>query len=201
MANKSKILYDGRVFSGLDIKGGKMHIATSLLSSSLEANTFSPVIKSDDRTLVEFKRNTPMIYFYNDRQKGVFYVQDIQRTGPDLYQFSATSAIGLLSDGQHYAGSILARQCLNCCLGCAARSHMPSKAIWRASNCMDGFRYPLPGTTWPKCSLQLGRQSKTIWTACFESRLYGTGSAETWAVDGCIRGLLSNTDPRSPRLL
>ena len=104
MANKSKILYDGRVFSGLDIKGGKMHIATSLLSSSLEANTFSPVIKSDDRTLVEFKRNTPMIYFYNDRQKGVFYVQDIQRTGPDLYQFSATSAIGLLSDGQHYGG-------------------------------------------------------------------------------------------------
>ena len=104
MANKSKILYDGRVFSGLDIKGGKMHIATSLLSSSLEANTFSPVIKSDDRTLVEFKRNTPMIYFYNDRQKGVFYVQDVQRTGPDLYQFSATSAIGLLSDGQHYGG-------------------------------------------------------------------------------------------------
>ena len=99
------------------------------------------------------------------------------------------------------AGSILARQCLNCCLGCAARSHMPSKAIWRASNCMAGFRYPLPGTTWPRCSLQLGRQSKTIWTACFESRLYGTGSAETWAVDGCIRGLPSNTDPRSPGLL
>ena len=188
MANKSKILYDGRVFPVWTSRAGKCTLPRLCCPLLWRQTHFSPVIKSDDRTLVEFKRNTPMIYFYNDRQKGVFYVQDIQRTGPDLYQFSATSAIGLLSDGQHYGGIYTGQTVSELLPGLCGTVPYAVKSNLEGIKLYGWLPVSSPRTTWPKCSLQLGRQSKTIWTACFESRLYGTGSAETWAVDGCIRG-------------
>lgn len=104
MANKNKIVYGDRVFEGNKIKSGNFHIATSLLSSSLEANTLSVVIETEDRTITEFERNAPIVYFYDDVQTGVFYVKSIDRNGPNTYKISATSAIGLLSENQHYGG-------------------------------------------------------------------------------------------------
>ena len=104
MANKNKIVYGDRVFEGNKIKSGNLHIATSLLSSSLEANTLSVVIETEDRTITEFERNAPIVYFYDDVQTGVFYVKSIDRNGPNTYKISATSAIGLLSENQHYGG-------------------------------------------------------------------------------------------------
>ena len=79
MANKNKIVYGDRVFEGNKIKSGNLHIATSLLSSSLEANTLSVVIETEDRTITEFERNAPIVYFYDDVQTGVFYVKSIDR--------------------------------------------------------------------------------------------------------------------------
>lgn len=104
MANKNKIVYGDRVFEGNKIKSGNLHIATSLLSSSLEANTLSVVIETEDRTITEFERNAPIVYFYDDVQTGVFYVKSIDRNGSNTYKISATSAIGLLSENQHYGG-------------------------------------------------------------------------------------------------
>lgn len=104
MANKNKIVYGDRVFEGNKIKSGNLHIATSLLSSSLEANTLSVVIETEDRTITEFERNAPIVYFYDGVQTGVFYVKSIDRNGPNTYKISATSAIGLLSENQHYGG-------------------------------------------------------------------------------------------------
>ena len=76
----------------------------SLLSSSLGTNTFNPIIKSPDKNLSKFSRNTPITIYHNDEQLGIFYVQDIKRTSKDLYNISATSAVGLLSEGRHYGG-------------------------------------------------------------------------------------------------
>lgn len=104
MAGKNKIVYGDRIFEGNQIKGGKVHLAMSLPSSKLEANTFSPIIRSDDSTLTDFARNAPLDYFFNGKKLGTFYVQDIVRTEKDLFTFSATSAIGLLIEGQHYGG-------------------------------------------------------------------------------------------------
>lgn len=104
MANKNKIVYGDRVFEGNKIKSGNLHLATSLLSSSLEANTLSVVIETEDRTITEFERNAPIVYFYDGVQTGVFYVKSIDRNGPNTYKISATSAIGLLSENQHYGG-------------------------------------------------------------------------------------------------
>nr|DAZ31296.1 MAG TPA: hypothetical protein [Caudoviricetes sp.] len=104
MANKNKIVYGDRVFEGNKIKSGNLHLATSLLSSSLEANTLSVVIETEDRTITEFERSAPIVYFYDGVQTGVFYVKSIDRNGPNTYKISATSAIGLLSENQHYGG-------------------------------------------------------------------------------------------------
>lgn len=104
MASRNKIVYGKWTFEGRKIKSGNLYIASSLLSTSLEANTFSAVVESADKTLSNFERNTPLAYYYNDTPRGVFYVQDIDRIGPNLYKISATSVIGILSEGQHYGG-------------------------------------------------------------------------------------------------
>ncbi|MFR1478766.1 MAG: hypothetical protein ACLSB9_25240 [Hydrogeniiclostridium mannosilyticum] len=126
MANKNKIVYGDRVFEGNKIKSGNLHLATSLLSSSLEANTLSVVIETEDRTITEFERNAPIVYFYDGVQTGVFYVKSIDWNGPNTYKISATSAIGLLSENQHMEESTLARLHPNL-LPYAAQYHTRSK--------------------------------------------------------------------------
>lgn len=104
MANTTKIVYDGRTYTGTEIQNGNMRLATSLLSSSLESNTFNVTLKSPNKNLTNFSRNAPITVFNGERQLGIFYVQDVKRTAADLYKVSATSAVGILSDGNHYGG-------------------------------------------------------------------------------------------------
>ena len=104
MANTTKIVYDGRTYTGTETQNGNMRLATSLLSSSLESNTFNVTLKSPNKNLTNFSRNAPITVFNGERQLGIFYVQDVKRTAADLYKVSATSAVGILSDGNHYGG-------------------------------------------------------------------------------------------------
>ena len=104
MANTTKIVYDGRTYTGTEIQNGNMRLATSLLSSSLESNTFNVTLKSPNKNLTNFSRNAPITVFNGERQLGIFYVRDVKRTAADLYKVSATSAVGILSDGNHYGG-------------------------------------------------------------------------------------------------
>lgn len=97
MANTTKIVYDGRTYTGTEIQNGNMRLATSLLSSSLESNTFNVTLKSPNKNLTNFSRNAPITVFNGERQLGIFYVQDVKRTAADLYKVSATSAVGMLS--------------------------------------------------------------------------------------------------------
>jgi hypothetical protein len=104
MANTTKIVYDGRTYTGTEIQNGNMRLATSLLSSSLESNTFNVTLKSPNKNLTNFSRNAPITVFNGERQLGIFYVRDVKRTAADLHKVSATSAVGILSDGNHYGG-------------------------------------------------------------------------------------------------
>lgn len=101
---KNKIVYDGRTFEATDIKSGQIHLAASLPSMKLEPNTFTVVVKSEDKSLTEFTRNTPLYYYYRERLVCISYVQTVDRIGPNKYKFYGTSAIGLLIEGQHYGG-------------------------------------------------------------------------------------------------
>lgn len=101
---KNKIIYDGRMFGGTDIKSGRIRLANSLLSRRLEANTLTAVVKSEDTTLTNFVRNTPLYYYHREKQICIVYVQTIDRIGPNKYKIYGTSAIGLLIEGRHMGG-------------------------------------------------------------------------------------------------
>lgn len=101
---KNKIVYDGRTFAAADIKSGSIHLAASLLSQRLEANTLTVIVKSDDTTLTNFTRNTPLYYYHKDRLICITYVQTVDRIGPDKYKFYGTSAIGRLIEQPHTGG-------------------------------------------------------------------------------------------------
>lgn len=101
---KNKIVYNGRTFEATDIKSGQIHFASSLPSMKLEPNTFTAVVKSEDKSLTEFTRNTPLYYYYRERLVCISYVQTVDRIGPNKYKFYGTSAIGRLIEQPHAGG-------------------------------------------------------------------------------------------------
>lgn len=101
---RNKIVYDGRIFNPTDIKSGQIHLAASLPSMKLEPNTFTAVVKSGDKSLTEFTRNTPLYYYYREKLVCISYVQTVDRIGPNKYKFYGTSAIGRLIEQPHAGG-------------------------------------------------------------------------------------------------
>ena len=102
--NRNQIVYGQWVFANDQIQNANIYLTTSLMSDSLEANTFTADVECEDRTIVNFERNAPLVYSHKGVQIGIFYVQDIVRIGPTTYTISATSAIGMLIEGLHYGG-------------------------------------------------------------------------------------------------
>ena len=100
----NRIEYLDKTFEGTEIKSGNPYYARSLLSSSLEIDTFSFEVTSDDTTLTQFQRNTPLTYFHDDTQMGTFYVQKISRKNINTYRFDCTSTVGLLDESYHNGG-------------------------------------------------------------------------------------------------
>lgn len=98
------IKYENWKFPANKIKGGNIHIATSLLSESLEANAFTADVECDSPSILNFKRNSTLLYYPNTERSMIWKVQSITRIGPTLYRISATSTLGLLIDGKHYGG-------------------------------------------------------------------------------------------------
>ena len=104
MSDRNKIVYGRYIFQDDDFKSGNMFLATSLLASQLQVNSFEATVRCTDPAILDFERNSKLTYFRNGRQLGIFYVQSIKRVGPELYEISATSTLGLLSEGQHMGG-------------------------------------------------------------------------------------------------
>lgn len=104
MIERNVIVYDQWTFRDDDIHSGNIYLATSLMSDTLEANTFSATVECIDREILDFERNAPLTYYHRGVRRGIYYVQSITRVGPTTYTISATSAIGLLIEGLHYGG-------------------------------------------------------------------------------------------------
>lgn len=102
--NMNQIVYGQWTFTDTQIHSASVYLSTSLMSDSLEANTFTADVDCTDRSIIDFERNAPLVYSHKGVQVGIFYVQDIVRIGPTTYTISATSAIGLLIEGLHYGG-------------------------------------------------------------------------------------------------
>ena len=100
----NKIIYLDHTFTDADIRSGNPSYARDLLSASLEIDTFEFEVLSSDTTLTKFVRNTPLTYYHDDVQMGIFYVQKISRTTVCTYRFECTSTIGLLDESYHNGG-------------------------------------------------------------------------------------------------
>ena len=80
-ADMNKLIYGSKTYGQDDIFSGKVHIATSLRSSSLEVNTLSAEVRDTDGTLKNFSRKAPITWLYDEKQKGIFYLQEAERIG------------------------------------------------------------------------------------------------------------------------
>lgn len=101
---RNRIQYAGCEFTTTDIGSINMRLATSLLSTSLEANVFTAIVKSSDTSLAKFKQNTPLVYFHRDRQRCITYIQSVSRVGAKRYRLQGISAVGLLIQRPHTGG-------------------------------------------------------------------------------------------------
>lgn len=102
MANR--IEYGTYVFDDDHIENGNLFLAASLLSSQLQVNSFHVTVRCANPSILDFERNSQLTYYYGSRQRGIFCVQSIERVAPELYEISATSVLGLLTEIQHMGG-------------------------------------------------------------------------------------------------
>lgn len=101
---RNKIDYEKWTFTDEEILEGNPYSEQSLPSSALGVSTITVQVKCIDPSIVTFRRNAPMSYFYKDRQRGIYYVQSVNRVGPNRYTITATTALGLLEQMEHRGG-------------------------------------------------------------------------------------------------
>ena len=132
----NKILYLDKVFTATDVKSGNMYQARSPIAASQEIDTFSFDVYSENTTLTEFIRNTPLTYFHNDEQMGIYYVQKISRKSINAYHFACTSTVGLLDETYHdggiYTGETVREVCTDICspLTCYVKSNIANIKLY-----------------------------------------------------------------------
>lgn len=97
----NKIVYEQWVFADDAIKNANIHLATALASEVLEANTFSATVECNDPNIINFQYGAPIKYYFKEENVGLFFVQNIKRSGPTSYTFSAISSVGLLINSTH----------------------------------------------------------------------------------------------------
>lgn len=106
----TKIEYNGMTFSDENdqIISGEIYDAVSLISDVIEVGTFKAEVRVADDTegqkLRSFKRNDQLLCFQNNRQLGVWYVENVERTAKYTYEISANNAVALLDGSKHYGG-------------------------------------------------------------------------------------------------
>lgn len=111
------ISYGDHFFGDDSIESISLHLASNLVSSQLEADTLTATVRTKDPSIVRFKKNTPLRFhrvesatqvlaggqMQNLMQK-IFYLQSVDRNGPDVYTLYAVSSIGLLAERPHKGG-------------------------------------------------------------------------------------------------
>ena len=102
MANT--VTYRGVTYPQADMTVGSQYDVQSLDNRKLEVGNFSFEIQSDDPTIVNFTRNEPLIYNRDGVTVGIYYVQNIKRTGTRSYRIDATTRLDILLGVDHFGG-------------------------------------------------------------------------------------------------
>lgn len=101
---RNKVIYAGWTFTDSDAANGSLAKSQDLTAASLSADSISVEVLCSDPTIMRFTLNAPMIYFYRERQKGIYYLQSVTRVSPNHYVLSGLSALGLLAAMPHLGG-------------------------------------------------------------------------------------------------
>lgn len=102
MANT--VTYRGVTYTQAAMTVGSQYDVQALDNRRLEVGNFSFEIQSDDPTIVDFTRNEPLIYNRDGVTVGIYYVQNIKRTGTGSYRLDATTRLDILLGAQHMGG-------------------------------------------------------------------------------------------------
>lgn len=103
----NEIRYKGVSYAGDDdikVPSGILYEVKALRSDSLEANSLTVTVFSNDKAIMGFAKNDKVEYFRNGRRVGVYYLQTVERVGSDAYTLSALSALGRLITMRHAGG-------------------------------------------------------------------------------------------------
>lgn len=101
---RNEITYAGRRFTDDSVESVSLHLASGLISAQLEADTMTAVVRSEDPSIRNFARNTPVRYFHRDVERFRGYLQSVERVGKKNYALTAISAVGLLTERFHAGG-------------------------------------------------------------------------------------------------
>lgn len=103
----NEIRYKGAAYTvdgDIWMSSGSWYETKSLKCDSLEVNSFEVTVSDSDRAITSFRKNDKVEYFRDGRRMGIFYLQTVERVGPDSYHLSGISAVGLLMTRPHNGG-------------------------------------------------------------------------------------------------
>lgn len=103
----NEIRYKGVSYATDDdikVPSGILYEVKALRSDSLEANSLTVTVSSNDKAIMGFAKNDKVEYFRNGRRVGVYYLQTVERVGSAAYTLSALSALGRLITMRHVGG-------------------------------------------------------------------------------------------------
>lgn len=103
----NEIRYKGVSYAADDdikVPSGILYEVKALRSDSLEANSLTVTVFSNNKAIMGFAKNDKVEYFRDGRRVGVYYLQTVERVGSDAYTLSALSALGRLITMRHVGG-------------------------------------------------------------------------------------------------
>lgn len=103
----NEIRYKGVSYATDDdikVPSGILYEVKALRSDSLEANSLTVTVFSNNKAIMGFAKNDKVEYFRDGRRVGVYYLQTVERVGSGAYTLSALSALGRLITMRHVGG-------------------------------------------------------------------------------------------------
>lgn len=102
----NEIKYKNWIFTDTEdtLVNGSATSATDLTDAQISADSITASVKCADSSIRTFHLNDPLIYSHRGTQRGTYYLQSVDRIGPDRYQLYGLSVVGLLTQRPHAGG-------------------------------------------------------------------------------------------------
>lgn len=102
----NEIKYKNWIFADTEdtLVSGRAATEADLTDAQVSADSITASVKCADPAIRSFRLNEPLIYSHRGTQRGTYYLQSVDRIGPDRYQLYGLSAVGLMTQRPHAGG-------------------------------------------------------------------------------------------------